>query len=142
VPDGAALDTASVGPKTFTVSAMDAADNPGGATHAYAVRYAFSGFGRPIAGDFGENLATAGQSVPVRYSLSDANGTSISSLASVVSLTSSPAACDGSAATGPWQPVAAAGRPSFATARAKGSSSSTGRPTGRGADRAGGSGWS
>jgi len=46
---GAAVDTATVGDKTFSVSVADAAGNQSAASHSYTVQYAFSGFSNPIA---------------------------------------------------------------------------------------------
>lgn len=43
------------------------------------------------------NVARAGRTVPVKYSLRDANGASIADLASFVSLTSAAVACDADA---------------------------------------------
>jgi hypothetical protein len=107
VPNGEPIDTSSVGSKAFTVEAVDKAGHAASRTHAYDVRYAFSGFGPPLGAAAQIN---AGQTVPVKYALSDASGTAITSLTSFVSLTSSPAACDGSTSTGPWQPVSGRGR--------------------------------
>lgn len=94
VAHGAALDTATVGTKTFTVSAADAAGNQGTASHSYTVRYAFSGFSNPIAAMPTINSANAGRTVPVKYSIRDVNGVVISDLTSFVSLMSAPIACD------------------------------------------------
>jgi hypothetical protein len=94
VASGAALDTATVGTKTFTVNSLDAAGNPAVASHAYNVQYAFSGFANPIATLPALNKATAGRTVPVKYSLRDANGAVIPDLNSFASLASAPAACD------------------------------------------------
>jgi hypothetical protein len=91
---GAPLDTATVGAKTFTVNASDAAGNQGAASHAFSVHYAFSGFANPIATLPAVNKATAGRTVPVKYSLRDANGAVIPDLNSFASLASAPAACD------------------------------------------------
>jgi hypothetical protein len=109
VLDGAAIDTASVGQKTMTVSGKDEAGNAASRTHAYAVRYGFSGFAQPIASGTGR-AASAGQVMPVKYALHDASGMPITDLASFVSLTSSPAACEEGGAAGPWESAEGAGR--------------------------------
>jgi hypothetical protein len=94
VAHGAALDTATVGAKTFTVTSADVAGNHGTMSHSYAVQYAFSGFANPIAVMPALNVANAGRTVPVKYALRDANGAAISDLTSFVSLMSAPIACD------------------------------------------------
>jgi hypothetical protein len=88
VASGAAIDTASVGPKTFTVNATDVAGNPATSTHDYQLGYAFSGFYQPIDNTM-PNAAKAGQTIPAKWRLTDANGNPISDPASFVSLTSS-----------------------------------------------------
>lgn len=109
VASGAALDTATVGAKTFTVSSTDAAGNPSVASHAYTVQYAFSGFSNPIAALPALNKANAGRTVPVKYSLHDATGAVIPDLSSFASLVSAPAACDTNAPTTDAEETDAAG---------------------------------
>lgn len=94
VAPGAAVDTATVGDKTFTVNAADAAGNQSAASHSYTVQYAFSGFSNPIVAMPAVNTANAGKTVPVKYSLRDVNNAVISDLTSFVSLISAPVACD------------------------------------------------
>jgi len=77
VADGAAIDTASVGPNTFTVTAEDNAGNTASLTHAYSVVYSFSGFFRPVDNAGTLNLAKAGSAIPVKFSLSGNQGLSI-----------------------------------------------------------------
>jgi len=77
VPDGAAIDTASVGPNTFTVAAEDNAGNIASLTQAYSVVYSFSGFFRPVDNPPTLNLAKAGSAIPVKFSLSGNQGLSI-----------------------------------------------------------------
>jgi pimeloyl-ACP methyl ester carboxylesterase len=106
VAAGATLPTGSVGDHTFAVAATDVADNHASQSHAYAVRYAFSGFMSPIGS--GVNAVNGGQTVPVKFSLQDARGASVSRPSSVVSLMSAPSACDGSA-PGPMTPAQSSG---------------------------------
>jgi pimeloyl-ACP methyl ester carboxylesterase len=94
VASGAAVDTATVGDKNFTVNAADAAGNSGATSRSYVVRYAFSGFLNPVAAMPAINSAKAGRTVPIKYTLRDANGALISDLGSFVSLASVPVACD------------------------------------------------
>lgn len=77
VPDGIAIDTASVGPKTFTVNAEDNAGNVATATHNYSVVYAFSGFFPPVDNLPALNAVKAGSAVPVKFSLGGNEGLSI-----------------------------------------------------------------
>jgi CSLREA domain-containing protein len=77
VPDGAAIDTASVGPNAFTVTAEDNAANTASLTHAYSVVYSFSGFFRPVDNLPVLNSVKAGSGVPVKFSLSGNQGLSI-----------------------------------------------------------------
>ena len=106
---GAAVDTATVGDKTFNVSAADAAGNQGAASHSYTVQYKFSGFSNPIAAMPAVNTAKAGRTVPVKYSLGDVNGAAISDLTSFVSLISAPVACDTNVPTAAAEETDAAG---------------------------------
>jgi len=85
--NGARFDTTSVGAKTFTVTATDAAGNRTSTTVAYSV--IFAGSGRclwndghqvlwPIEAD-GSSVFLRGLSVPARFRVCDANGGSIGS---------------------------------------------------------------
>ena len=106
---GAPLDTATVGDKTFTVSAADAAGNQSAVSHVYTVQYAFSGFSNPIAAMPTINTANAGKTIPVKYSLRDVTGAVISDLGSFVSLVSAPVACDTNVPTAEAQETDGAG---------------------------------
>ena len=90
--DGALLETSSPGGKTFTVTATDLAVNASAVTHAYSVRYNFTGFASPIRPEV--NRVNAGRTVPVKFSLLDANSAFITTLAAFASLGSDPVACD------------------------------------------------
>ena len=95
VAAGGTLATSTPGSHAFTVESVDSAGNTTSVSRPYSVHYAFSGFGRPI--DPGAtNVAKAGRTVPVKYSLRDATGTLISDLGSFTSLRSTVAGCDGS----------------------------------------------
>ena len=73
VPDGASIDTATVGDHTFTVRAVDAAGNAGTRSVTYRVeeRFAFDfeGFFRPVVNRPRTNFVRAGAVVPIRFSL-------------------------------------------------------------------------
>jgi TolB protein len=77
VPAGAAIDTASVGTKTFAVNATDNAGNPALLTHDYSVVYDFSGFFSPVDNLFTPNAVKAGSAVPVKFSLGGNQGLAI-----------------------------------------------------------------
>jgi hypothetical protein len=96
VANGSTIDTASVGAKNFTVNASDNVRNSAQQAVAYKVTYAFSGMLHPIDTKV-PNTAKAGQIIPVKWRLIDANGQPISDPASFVSVTSSAtsSACSG-----------------------------------------------
>lgn len=84
---GAPLDTDTVGAKTFTVTATDAAGNQSSVTRAYTVTFAGGGkclFNEghtilwPIAAD-GTSAFLKGPPVPARFRVCDANGRSVGS---------------------------------------------------------------
>lgn len=83
VANGAAIDTASVGAKTFTVNAEDASGNSNTATSNYSVGYAFIGFTSPVDNPQVLNTAKAGQAIPLKFRVTDANGTPITNLTGV-----------------------------------------------------------
>lgn len=105
IANGAALDTSVPGTHAFSVRATDLAANARTVGASYSVRYAFSGFLRPAASGGGATPIEAGATVPVKYSLADANGAAIVNLQSFASLDSAPASCDGSVA-GAWETAA------------------------------------
>lgn len=94
VAHGAAVDTSSVGAKTFQVTATDAAGNSTSLAHHYAVRYNFVGFLPPVDNLPVTNTVKSGRKVPVKWRLLSADGASISDLASFTSLLVAPIACD------------------------------------------------
>jgi hypothetical protein len=77
VPDGASIDTGSVGAKTFTVDAADIAGNTASVRHDYRVVYDFSGFFSPIDSAPTVNVTKAGNAIPVKFSLNGDRGLSI-----------------------------------------------------------------
>jgi hypothetical protein len=112
-PNGGALDTATVGPKSLVVNATDVAGNDAMAVRAYGVHYAFSGFASPLAAPSLMTTARAGRTIPIKYVLSDTNGAVIGDLASFVSLTSRAVACDGSGEGGVAEETEAPGSTSI-----------------------------
>jgi hypothetical protein len=74
VADGAFVDTGSVGPGEFTVTAADEAGNTASATARYRVLYDFEGFLGPVRNRPRVNTRVAGASVPIRFELGGNQG--------------------------------------------------------------------
>ena len=77
VPSGNAIDTAAIGPHSFTVNASDNAGNTSSLTHTYSVNYDFAGFFQPIDNLPTMNVLKAGQAVPVKFRLGGNQGLAI-----------------------------------------------------------------
>lgn len=77
VDHGSAIDTASVGTKSFTVDAEDTSGNTASETVTYSVIYDFKGFFAPIDNAPTVNSIKAGSAVPVKFSLTGDQGLSI-----------------------------------------------------------------
>jgi hypothetical protein len=76
--EGAAtLDTATVGAKTFSVYARDAAGNETLENRGYDVVYPWSGFLSPLENPPAMNVFKAGHGVPVRFSLGGDHGLAV-----------------------------------------------------------------
>jgi len=81
VPAGAAIDTASVGTKTFTITAADNAGNTSTASAAYSVGYRIC----PL---FDQTRShRSGSTVPVKLQLCDASGANLSATGTTVNAT-------------------------------------------------------
>ena len=74
VPNGDPIDTATVGPGTFTVEAADRAGNTASESHAYSVVYAFGGLFSPVDSPPTLNTVRAGRAIPVKFSLGGDQG--------------------------------------------------------------------
>jgi hypothetical protein len=72
VPSSPAVDTSSVGTKTFSVTATDKAGNVTIKTVKYSVVYKFGGILQPINSD-GSSVFKLGSTIPVKFQLTDAN---------------------------------------------------------------------
>jgi len=75
--NGEAIDTATVGTKTFTVDAVDNAGNSVTKTVSYHVSYNFAGFFRPINNLPMWNSVKSGRAVPLKFSLGGDQGLDI-----------------------------------------------------------------
>jgi hypothetical protein len=93
VAKGENVDTASAGPKTFTVTAEDLSGNPASKAVSYSVRYGFVGFFQPVDNLPVLNSLKAGTTVPLKWKLQTATGQEITTLEAVTSVTSKPIKC-------------------------------------------------
>lgn len=75
--DGAAIDTSSVGTKTFQVTATDGAGNSASASATYQVVYNFAGFFNPIDNPPTFNVLPAGKGVKLIFRLAGNQGLNI-----------------------------------------------------------------
>jgi hypothetical protein len=78
VASGAALDTASVGAKTFTVEAADSAGNLASRSVSYVVAYGACLLYEP------GHAKKSGSTIPIKFQLCDAGGRNVSTAAVVV----------------------------------------------------------
>jgi len=69
--------TSSVGSRTVACSALDNAGNLANANATYRVIYSFAGFFQPVENLPTINVATAGSSIPIKFSLSGNHGSNI-----------------------------------------------------------------
>jgi hypothetical protein len=74
VPDGAPLDTSTIGEKTFSVTAVDIVGNAGAQSVLYDVDFVFGGFSRPVEAPPTVNTVKGGVVVPVRFTLDGDQG--------------------------------------------------------------------
>ncbi len=79
---------------TFTPTDTTNYVSGGTVTNSLKVQYAFGGFLQPIANLPVVNAANGGQTIPVKWQLTDASGNLISDLSSFTSLLQGPVACD------------------------------------------------
>jgi hypothetical protein len=84
VADGALIDTASFGAKSFTVTATDVAGNSATTTVAYSVPFASAGVLPPLSP--GKTTVVNGDSMAVKFQVFDSGGMSTSTLTPVLYL--------------------------------------------------------
>jgi uncharacterized delta-60 repeat protein len=75
--------TSSVGVQTASCTATDFAGNMATVEVTYTVNYNFTGFSQPVDNSGVLNIAKAGQTVPLKFLISDANGNPVTDLTSV-----------------------------------------------------------
>lgn len=106
VANGAAIDTASVGPKSFTVNASSAGGSSS-LTHNYSVVYDWTGIFQPIDNNGVFNKAKAGSAIPVKFNLGGNQGLNIFASGSP---SSKKINCDASATSDPVEETVTAGQ--------------------------------
>jgi len=77
---GLTIDTASTGTKTFTVTAIDQVGNTACVTITYEVAYQSGGINQPVNPD-GSSVFKINRTVPLKFSITDAEGQPFSGLA-------------------------------------------------------------
>jgi hypothetical protein len=77
------VDTNSVGPHSVTCYATDNAGNTNSASASYNVVFAFTGFDRPVDNGGVLNVVKAGQAIPLKFRVSDANGVGVTTVTSL-----------------------------------------------------------
>jgi hypothetical protein len=92
------VDTSSVGTKTVTFVAVNGEGLQATKNCTYNVYYNFSGFFKPIDSTMPDS-AKAGRKIPIRWRLTDANGTPVEDPSNFLSVTSytTPGSCGGTA---------------------------------------------
>jgi hypothetical protein len=98
----ATVDVSSVGLKTLSFAVSDNLGNQAKPTLlcTYRVQYKFSGFTSPVDNPPTLNAANAGQTIPVKWRITDANGVGVTSAASFLDISVAPlagAGCTGTA---------------------------------------------
>ena len=93
IQSGGLLDTSTVGPHTFTVTATDLSGNTVSRSATYKVFFTFGGFLPPVNNPPVLNLDNAGRTIPVKWSLTNAAGQAYAQLNAVQSISSRSVAC-------------------------------------------------
>ncbi|MBA3658710.1 MAG: PxKF domain-containing protein, partial [Gemmatimonadales bacterium] len=82
-PFAAACTFATVGPKTISVRVTDDDGGYDIATHSITVKYNFDGFNAPVDRPNTMNVSKAGQAIPLKWRLTDANGAPVTNVVAV-----------------------------------------------------------
>ncbi|HEX9695551.1 MAG TPA: PxKF domain-containing protein [Actinomycetota bacterium] len=93
VPRGAPIDTATSGTKSFTVTMVNAQSETSSRTVTYVVGFAFSGFHAPVTNYPGITAATAGSTLPIKWTIKDGNGNYVRDPSTAKSLRSQTISC-------------------------------------------------
>jgi len=94
VPNGSPVDTATPGRHTFTVTATDLGGQQSSKTVTYFVRYAFTGFLKPVENPPKLNQGLAGRAFTFSWQLRDAAGNFVRALSAVKSIYTVQIDCD------------------------------------------------
>lgn len=86
------VDTSTPGSHTVSCTATDRAGNTRTASASYTVGYVFGGFKPPVDGT-GPNSVNSGRAVPLKFTVSDANGAPVTNL-TTVTVTAVSVPCD------------------------------------------------
>lgn len=108
VANGSAIGTSTIGTQTFDASTSDVAGNTASAAASFKVVYGFSGFRAPVDAAPVVNAAKAGQTVPLKFLVTDAAGAPITTLTSV-SVTVASLACSAGSSVDPIEEYSAGG---------------------------------
>jgi hypothetical protein len=101
------VDTTNVGAnKSVSCSATDKAGNTNSASASYAVHYKFVGFSSPVDNGSVLNVVKAGQAIPLKWQLTDANNVPVTDL-SGATVTASSLSCSLGTTTDRLEEVAA-----------------------------------
>ncbi len=73
----------TIGPKTISVKVTDDDGDVHVVTHSLTVKYNFAGFFAPVDRPTTMNVSKAGQAIPLKWRLTDANGAPVSDVAAV-----------------------------------------------------------
>jgi hypothetical protein len=111
IQSGGLLDTSTVGPHTFTVTAVDLSGNTVSQSSTYTVLFSFPGFDPPVSNPPVRNLDNAGRTIPIKWGVLTSSGAAYTNLNAVQSISSKRISCT-NAATDPgtdYMPVGLSG---------------------------------
>jgi hypothetical protein len=92
VQSGGLVDTSKPGTHTFTVAAEDASGNLGTKSVTFTVQFSFGGFQPPVSNTM-LNIATAGSTIPLKWTLTDLAGNTYANMDAIQGISSKQIAC-------------------------------------------------